>query len=534
MSDFIQEGPALDHPFASDRQLLLYLERLPAGCRAEIEASLRRLGERTAFEMPALAVAAEAQPPRHLAFDGWGRRIDHIELSPAWLRLHAIAAEEGIVATAFYHPSSAIASCPLAMTDGAARVLELAAPDELRQRVLPRLLSRDPASFWTSGQWMTEKEGGSDVSRTATVAHPAEDGSFRLFGGKFFTSATTAEVALALARPAGAASGSRGLTLFLVELRDPQKRLRGVRIERLKDKLGTRALPTAELELEGAVAWQVGPAGRGVATVATLLNITRLYNAVCATASLRRGLDLAWDYARKRSVFGKKLIDQPLHQRTLAELEIEHAGAFVLTFRAAELLGREEVGLASEKERQLLRLLTPLAKLETARQAVAGTSEVIEAFGGAGYIEDTGLPRLLRDVQVLSIWEGTTNVLSLDALRAIEREGALPALAEEVERCLASAGSHQEKLAARVRVAQKRLGEEAGRRLAAGRDEVEAAARAYARALARLVMAVLLIEQAADGGDFAIALAQGFLPTFERAVANLESLPPGLASRLRP
>lgn len=553
MSDFFQDPPTVRPAFETDRQLRLYLQRLPEEVRAAIEPGLRGLAERAATEMPALADAAEAQPPRHVPFDAWGRRVDHIEVSAAWTELHAIAAQEGIVATAFerkegewsrvhqllrlylYHPSSAIASCPMAMTDGAARVLELEGSPDLRRRVLPRLLSRDPAQFWTSGQWMTEKTGGSDVSATGTVARAAEDGSFRLFGIKWFTSATTAEVALALARPEGAGPGSRGLSLFLVELRGEDGRLRGVRIERLKDKLGTRALPTAELELDGAWAWQVGPEGRGVATVATLLNVTRLYNSVCAVSSLRRGLDLAWDYARRRTAFGKPLIEQPLHLRTLAELEIEHAGAFLLTFRAGELLGREETGIASEAEQQLLRLLTPLAKLETARQAVAGTSEVIEAFGGAGYIEDTGLPRLLRDVQVLAIWEGTTNVLALDVLRAIEREGALPAFGAEVDRCLGRALTEQPELALRIKTAQHALFEEAARRLAAGRPEVEASARAYARALARLVMAALLAEQAVASEDPAAqALAAGFLPTLERAVENLRAFPPGLANTLRP
>lgn len=553
MSDFFQEPPALRPAFETDRQLRLYLARLPEGVRAAIEPGLRILAERAAFEMPALAWAAEAQPPRHVPFDAWGRRIDHIEVSSAWIRLHAIAAEEGVVATAFerregewsrvhqllrlylYHPSSAIASCPMAMTDGAARVLELEGSPELRARVLPRLLSRDPALFWTSGQWMTERTGGSDVSGTSTVAVPAEDGSFRLHGVKWFTSATTAEVALALARPEGGGPGSRGLSLFLVELRGADGALRGIRIERLKDKLGTRALPTAELTLDGAWAWPVGPAGRGVATVATLLNVTRLYNSVCAVSSLRRGLDLAWDYARRRIAFGRPLIEQPLHLRTLAELEIEHAGAFVLTFRAGELLGREETGLAGEGEKQLLRLLTPLAKLETARQAVAGVSEVIEAFGGAGYVEDTGLPRLLRDVQVLAIWEGTTNVLALDVLRAIEREGVLPALGEEVERCLSRALLELPELALRIKTAQHAIFEEAARRLAAGRAEVESSARAYARALARLVMAALLAEQAVERADDASrALAAGFLPTLERAAESLRSFPPGLAAALQP
>jgi putative acyl-CoA dehydrogenase len=257
---------------------------------------------------------------------------------------------------------------------------------------------------------MTERSGGSDVSGTSTVARRA-GGEFRLHGVKWFSSATTAEIALALARSEGAPEGNRGLTLFLLELRDEAGELRGIRVERLKDKLGTRALPTAELTLDGTPARLVGDAGQGVRKIAPLLNVTRLYNAVCAVASMRRAVALATDYARRRVAFGKRLIDHPLHRETLAELAAEHQLALQLVLRTAELLGREETGEASPGERALLRLLTPLSKLLTGKQAVASASEVLESFGGAGYVEDTGLPRLLRDAQVLAIWEGTTNVL---------------------------------------------------------------------------------------------------------------------------
>src|SRR5262249_53677312 len=148
------------------------------------------------------------------------------------------------------------------------------------------------------------------------------------------------------------------------------------------------------------------------------------YNACCAVGLMRRGLALARDYARRRRAFGKLLADQPLHVETLAALQVEFEAAFHLSFRVAELMGRGETGAATDDERAVLRLLTPLVKLYTAKQAIATCSEVLEAFGGAGYVEDTGLPRLLRDAQVLSIWEGTTNVLSLDVLRAIEKEAA--------------------------------------------------------------------------------------------------------------
>ncbi len=181
----------------------------------------------------------------------------------------------------------------------------------------------------------------------------------------------------------------------------------------------------------------VGELGNGVRAISTVLNITRTWNSVAALAYMRRGLALALAraYAAVRHAFGRPLAEQPLHADTLAGLQAEFEASFHLTFTLVELLGRVETGTATEHEQALLRLLTPIVKLTTGRQAVAVVSEVLEAFGGAGYVEDTGLPVLLRDTQVLTIWEGTTNVLSLDALRALGPSGLAP-LAGMVERQL--------------------------------------------------------------------------------------------------
>jgi hypothetical protein len=246
-------------------------------------------------------------------------------------------------------------------------------------------------------------------------------------------------MALALARPEGNPAGGRGLALFYVETRDAAGLPNGIVVERLKDKLGTRKLPTAELRLEGALAIPVAGLADGVRNVAPMLNVTRLWNAVCSAAGMQRALALARDYARRREAFGTRLLDRPLHADTLAGLEAEREGAFLLAFRAAELLGRREAGEASADELRLLRAVTPLAKLTTAKQAVAVASEALECFGGAGYVEDTGLPRLLRDAQVLPIWEGTTNVLALDLLRALGVDGTAAALLGEIARAARSA-----------------------------------------------------------------------------------------------
>jgi acyl-CoA dehydrogenase len=458
---FFQEPPRLRNTYRSDVVLHEHLERLlPPEVRAEVEAELDAMGEAAAGELSRLAAQVEASPPRLVQYDPWGRRIDRIEVSGAWSRLHAVQARAGLGALPYedrhgrhdrvvqhallhlYGPSSAVYSCPVAMTDAAVRVLVDHAPAELRERVVPRLTSRDPERAWTSGQWMTEREGGSDVGRTATVARRDEAGRWRLHGVKWFTSATTADCALALARPEGAPEGSRGLGLFLVELVDPfggRPQLGStILVNRLKDKLGTRALPTAELTLAGALATPVGGVDGGLKKIAGMLNVTRLHNAVSAAAGMRRGVELAASYASARDAFGRPLTDLPLHKATLADLAVEAEAAFALVARGMELLGRTEHGVAGEPERRALRALVPTVKLLTAKDAVAHASEVVEAFGGAGYVEDSGIPRLLRDAQVLPIWEGTTNVLSLDLLRAESREEAVTALLGDLTAQLAA------------------------------------------------------------------------------------------------
>jgi putative acyl-CoA dehydrogenase len=527
-SEFYQDAPRLTNQYDGDPLLGGYLRwRLPSAVLDEIEPALRRMGALAAGEWLALDAAAESQPPRHVPYDPWGRRIDAIETSDAWRALDRIAAEEGLVAIGYdrahgecsridqfarlylYAPSSSTYSCPLAMTDGAARLLELY-PDDVTTPVLRHLTTRDPEQFWTSGQWMTERTGGSDVSATSTLAVP-DGAEFRLFGTKWFTSATTAQVAITLAQVEESWSRPRNLSVFLVRLRDEDGRLRGIHVNRLKDKLGTRALPTAELALEGTPAHMIGGIGNGVRKISALFNVTRVYNAVAAVAGMRRAVALASDYATRRLAFGKPLAEHPLHAATLGAMELEWRAGFHLAFHVVELLGKQECGNASPDELARLRLLIPVAKLYTAKQAVAVASEALESFGGAGYIEDTGLPRLLRDAQVLSIWEGTTNVLSLDVLRALEKTDALNAFVRDARRRLV------ELRVDALAVVSARIGEALGgiERFAGhvardGREFAETYARAFAFALARTTAALSMAQYAAwtvGTGSHAAALA---------------------------
>ncbi|MFN7133022.1 MAG: acyl-CoA dehydrogenase family protein, partial [Myxococcales bacterium] len=395
-----------------------------------------------------------------------------------------------------FQPSTDIYTCPLAMTDGAARTLLAHGNQGLVDRAVPRLTSRDPRSAWTSGQWMTERTGGSDVGLTETVARKI-DGHWRLFGTKWFTSAATSEMSLTLARPEGNGPGGRGLALFYLETRDANGRLNGIQINRLKDKLGTRKLPTAELTLDGTIAHPVVGLTDGIRNITPMLNITRTWNAIAAVGGMRRALALARDYGRRRVAFGSPLAQKPLHLETLSRLQAEFEGAFQMAFFAAELLGLDESGTMTDFDARLQRLVTPLAKLSTAKQAVALSSEVLEVFGGAGYVEDTGVPVILRDAQVLPIWEGTTNVLSLDSLRAIQKEDALPAFAEKVQQLASTAKD------ARLAACGKQAVEAVGHAIgwitdAVQRDPalVEAGARSFAMTLARALQLALLVRHA--------------------------------------
>ncbi|HET6440453.1 MAG TPA: acyl-CoA dehydrogenase family protein [Anaeromyxobacter sp.] len=527
---YLLDPPRPGNAYLTDGLLREHLARtLPAEALPAIEAELAELGEISGGRLYDAQLAERLEEPALVQWGPWGRRLDRITLTPLWREAAELSARHGLVATAYegrlgplsrvhqmamvhvLEPSLDVYSCPLAMTDGAARtLLDLAGP-EIRERAVPRLTSRDPARMWTSGQWMTERTGGSDVSGTETVAR-LEDGSWRLYGTKWFSSATTAEMALALARPEGNAAGSRGLALFYVETGGPDGNR--IRVNRLKEKLGTRKLPTAELSLEGAQAFPVHGLTDGVRCVAPMLNVTRTWNAVAAAAGMARGLALARDHARRRVAFGAPLAEKPLHRDTLAVLEAEREAGFLLAFRAVALLGRTEAADAGETDQALSRVLAPLAKLTTGKQAVAVASEVLECFGGAGYVEDTGLPRLLRDAQVLPIWEGTTNVLALEALRALragDGRGAR-ALRAELERLLGAA--RDPALRAPAAAASSAVARAFAALSAAG----EAGARRLALTLGRTVALALLVDHAqamleAGGGRRALAAARRFART---------------------
>jgi acyl-CoA dehydrogenase len=533
MERFVQSFAPMPDPYAGDHVLLAHLDRLLGQeGHALAKGPLSALAAEVAGPLREAHAEAEAHPPELIRYDGWGRRVDRVHTPTGWRRQKRAAAEHGVVAFPYeresrarfgagarvvqhallhlFGPESATFSCPVAMSDGAAALLSRDdAGDEVRAAWLPRLISRDPDIAVTSGQWMTETAGGSDVGRTDTVARQDGDG-WRLTGQKWFCSAIDSAMAVALARPEGAVEGSRGLANFLVPRYaadvpgaggEPGDTAPGMRIHRLKDKLGTRALPSAEVGLDGAYAIPVGdPTRPGLSLMMTLIQVTRLHNAAVAAAGMRRGLMIVRNHAASREAFGTPLWRQPLHRETLGWLAVDAEAAFALAGLCFELLGKYEVGAETGDVDagavRLLRLAATLAKLGTGKLAVASASEYVECIGGNGYIEDTGVPRLLRDSQVLPIWEGTTNVLSLDVLRALARDDVAPAYLAHLDAAAERAsGGELATAAGLLRTARSEVAEALAGAASAGRG-AEPVARDLALRLAWTLAGAAMLDQA--------------------------------------
>lgn len=436
--------------FEADRgfetYLTLYLE---PKLHDFLKPHFRRLGALAGGELDALAATADRNPPvlHHRTRGGEDRQW--IEKHPAYRELERVAfSEYGLAAmshragvlgwpeplppaakyalTYVYVQAEFGVCCPLSMTDALARTLSKFGDPALVARYLPGLTSQDTDALTQGAMFMTEQGAGSDVGATATRA--VRDGeAWRLYGDKWFCSNADAGVALVLARPDGAAAGTRGLSLFLLPRVLADGKPNHYRIIRLKDKLGTRAMASGEIRLEGAVAYLVGDPGRGFVQMADMINLSRLSNGMRAAGMMRRALTEALFIARHRVGFGKRLIEMPLMRRQLLKMMVTTEAARSVLFFAADQLARADRGDSEARKR--VRLLTPLLKFRACRDARRVTGDAMEVRGGCGYIEEWSDARLLRDAHLGSIWEGTSNIVALDVLRAIRKEDALSALA---------------------------------------------------------------------------------------------------------
>ena len=315
--------------------------------------------------------------------------------------------------------------CPVTLTMATAFLLEHYANDELKERFLPHVCATGDVELFEGATFLTERQGGSDVGANIVRAVGDGDDHFRLFGEKYFASnAGMAGVAMVLARIEGAQEGSRGLTLFAVPWRREDGSLNGISIRRLKDKLGVRAVPSGEVEFDGALAYVVGDKANGLKYMMEALNLSRICNAVASLGIMRRALNEATDYAQSRDAFGQKLIDFPMVKDTLGKMTAKMEVELTTIFDSIQLYQRVVDKKASDEEIILNRLYIAILKKETAEQAIHFAHEAIEMHGGNGYIEDFVTPRLLRDAQVLTVWEGTANILGLEFVRLIRKFNA--------------------------------------------------------------------------------------------------------------
>ncbi|MGE7914234.1 acyl-CoA dehydrogenase family protein [Lysinibacillus xylanilyticus] len=311
--------------------------------------------------------------------------------------------------------------CPVTLTMATAYLLDHYASDEVKERFLPHVCATGDTELYEGATFLTERQGGSDVG--ANVVEARKDGNqYRLFGEKYFASnAGMCGVAMVLARMEGAQVGSKGLTLFAVPWRNEDGTVNNLRIRRLKDKLGVRAVPSGEVEFDGALAYVVGEPNKGIYYMLEALNLSRICNAVASIGIMRRGYLEAKHYVTNRHAFGKPLTQYPMIQDTLGKFAAKLHVEVATVFDVIQLYDKVTSGQGNEQDIIMNRLYIAIMKKETAEQAVHYASEAIELHGGNGYIEDFVTPRLLRDAQVLTVWEGTANILALELIRLVDK-----------------------------------------------------------------------------------------------------------------
>jgi alkylation response protein AidB-like acyl-CoA dehydrogenase len=382
--------------------------------------------------------------------------------------------------------------CPATLTGAVAYVLGRLAPRELRDRYLPSLLRRDGHAC-TGATWATERQGGSDMGAATSTARTVGD-RIEITGLKWFCSNATADIALVTARPEGAPPGSKGLGLYLVPRLDDDGTPNRYRIRRLKEKLGTRGLPTGEIELFGAQAHEVAPPPQGFKMMMDALEFSRVHNAMAAAGVQRRAFREALTYARSRQAFGAALSASPMVRDLLLDMLIELEADAALAFESARSF---DAAAGDATARPWLRTVTALAKYRTAEQALWSASRAIEILGGVGYTEEFVTARLLRDAQVLTVWEGPANIQALELLRLVKTgQGGFESFAARVDLIVGSAPEMLGDTAATVRSA---LGD-CRRAVAWIRDRPEDAVRHGRRLLdlmADTLAAALLLEEAA-------------------------------------
>lgn len=433
--------------------------QVPEHLQGLLSERMEGIGRLAATEMDGLSLTADKHGPQLVKRNRWGETVDEVAFHPAYWDLMRIAVESGMMRVKWepqfreqlrgsrhafgfaigllYAMSESGQYCPLCMTDGVAHLIDQFCEPADRDRLLPHIYTADHKEFFTGAMFLTEKAGGSDVGANLVRADHLDGATYALHGEKWFCSNVNAQVIFALARTQEQVAGTRGLSIFLVERQRPDGSPNPLGVVRLKDKLGTRSMASGECLLEGTWGTLVGEEFQGFRIMTEMINLSRLYNSVAALAGGRRALVEAWQFLGHRMTFGKPALSHSLVRAKVWELASLHMASFHLVWRTILAMDRAEAG--DEGEAELLRLLTPMAKRESAELAVYLCRESMELMGGMGYIEEMVIPKIMRDVMVLPIWEGAGNIMVLDMLRAAGKSRGLHVMMEEMQ-CLCAEG----------------------------------------------------------------------------------------------
>jgi acyl-CoA dehydrogenase len=522
----------------------LYLEPDDFG---RLEPHFDRLGGLAGGRLDELARVADKHPPVLNARDRFGRDEDWIDYHSSYremeqiafgdFQFHAMSHRAGTLG--MNRPLPAVAKyalqylfvqaefglmCPISVTDTSIHLIRKFASAELKDYLLPKMLSGDVATMWKGTQFMTERAGGSDVGAIETIAR-CEDGEWRLYGDKWFCSHADADVALLLARPEGAPDGTRGLALFALPRRLKDGRRNAYRIVRLKDKLGTRSMASGEIVLEGAVAHLVGEAERGLKQMMEQVNLSRLSHGVRAAAMMRRCVNEALVCARSRVAFGNTIIEYPLLRRQLLKIIVPTEQALSMFLFTANGMDRANAG--SKEAESRLRILTPLLKFRACRDNIPVATGAMEVRGGNGYVEEWVHARLIRDAHIGVLWEGTSNINALDIVRrAVGKSRAHRTLEGALKKLLDEATLIPAAFRDRLRLALDRALAFAER--IAAEPALEENARQAASSLYHITSAILMIWEAAQpGADARRALYARFV--LEHRLSAQDPLEPGYA-----
>ncbi len=497
--------------YESDQILKHYVSKnLSAKGLAYMQDNLQYIGKQAAGPMNELSLTADKEGPVLVKRNAFGETVNEIKFHPSYWELMKIAVKSGMfrvkwepslqaqfkheghrlgfAAGYLYAMSESGQYCPLCMTDGVARLIDLFSTEEDKARLLPHIYTEDAEQFFTGAMYLTEKTGGSDVGASITTATQVDGTTYALNGEKWFCSNANADIIFALARTDAEVKGTKGLSIFMVEKNLPNGERNPIDVIRLKDKLGVRSMASAETYLTNTQGTLVGEEFQGFKVMIEMVNLSRLYNSVAALSCSRRALIEAYQFVNARKTFGKTAIEHALIRTKLTELGALNVANFYLVWRAIEALDKTDAG--DEREAQLFRIINPMTKKWSAEKGVYIVRESMELMGGLGYIEDQVMPKLMRDMMVLPIWEGSGNIIVLDMLRALWKSNGLTVLLEDIAKTASKNKVHSEFLVSNMQQLVS-FGESLK---GLPQDEMEASAKVFFEKLTALYQISLLID----------------------------------------